>query len=169
MKRCIHLINTLLLTLFLAGCMGYHLEGTHPEGVRSVYLEPIINKTDEPAIELQMTHALRQRIQFDGRLKLVDHPAQADARLFVNLTRYKLHATAYNNDNETTPEQYRLRIDAQSTLEDSNGKTLSSSKTYGEATFFFKSDLTSSKRNALPMATDELARFILDDLIEQWK
>jgi hypothetical protein len=169
MKQRFHYFTAVLL-LFLSGCLGYHIETGRPEKVQSVYIEPILNQTDEPAIEIQMMHALQQRAQFDGRIKLVDRPEDADALLQVRLTDYRLHATAYNNDIETMPEQYRLRIEARSTLSrPDSGEVISRSDTYGEATFFFKSDLTTSKRNALPTATDELARFIYDDLIDQWK
>jgi len=42
-------------------------------------MAPILNQTTEPAIEIQLTEILRQRIQFDGRLKLVIRPEDADA------------------------------------------------------------------------------------------
>ncbi len=32
-----------------------------------------------------------------------------------------------------------------------------------------EADLTSSKRDALPIAAKEIVRFMLDDLIETWK
>jgi hypothetical protein len=169
MKRSIHLFNCFAAALLLSGCMGYQLGGTRPAGVETVYMAPVVNETTEPAIELQVTEALRQRIQFDGRLKLLNAPGNADATMEVALTRYTLTAIAFQRDLKTTAEQYRLRIDAVSTLKDAvTGETISESKTYGETTFDFNSDLTSSKRGALPRAAQELAKFIVDDLIERW-
>ncbi len=169
MKRSIHLFNGLMAALLLSGCIGYQLGGTHPAGIETVYMAPIINKTTEPAIELQLTHKLRSRIQFDGRVKLSNTEKAAHAVIEVTLTDYTLKAVAFREDQKTTASQYRLRITAISTLKDSQtGEVLSESKTYGETTFLFKSDLTTSKRDALPRATQELAKFILDDLIERW-
>lgn len=169
MKRSIHLIACFSATLLMSGCMGYLLGGSRPEGVETVYMAPVINETTEPAIELQVTEALRQRIQFDGRLKLLDAPGAADTVMEVALTRYTLTAVAFRRDRKTTAEQYRLRIDAVATLKDTGtGEILSESKTYGEATFDFESDLTSSKRDALPRAAWEVAKFIVDDLVERW-
>ena len=169
MKRSIHLFNCLLTALLLSGCIGYQLGGTRPAGIESVYMAPVVNDTTEPAIELQVTRALRERIQFDGRLKLLNTPGPADAIMEVALTRYTLTAIAFQRELKTTAEQYRLRIDAVATLRNTRtGETISESKTYGEATFDFSSDLTTSKRNALPRAADEAARFIVDDLIERW-
>ena len=169
MKRNIYLLNGLLATLFLSGCMGYRLGGTRPEGIETVFVAPVVNQTAEPAIELQVTHALRQRIQFDGRLKLVNSADEADAVMEVVLTDYQLRAIAYRDDLKTTAEQYRIRITAESSLLDTKTeKVVSESKTYGETTFHFESDLTTSKRSALPRAAQELAKFIVDDLVEQW-
>ena len=149
--------------------MGYQLGGSRPEGVETVYLAPIVNTTTEPAIELQVTEALRQRIQFDGRLKLQNSADNADAIIEVELTDYKLTAIAFRDDLKTTPEQYRLRVTGVATLTNTEtGKTLSKSKAYGETRFRFESDLTTSKRNALPLAAQELAKFMVDDLIERW-
>lgn len=169
MKRIFHLLHGFAATLLLAGCMGYQLGGSRPEGVESVHIAPVVNHTSEPAIELQVAKALRERIQFDGRMQLVDRAEDADAIMETTLVDFNLTATAFRNDRRTTAEQYRMRVDAVATLKDAEtGKALSSSKTYGEATFPFESDLTSSKRNAHPQAARDLARFMVDDLIERW-
>jgi hypothetical protein len=156
-------------TLLLTGCMGYRLGGSRPEGVESVYLAAVVNATKEPAIEVQVTHALRQRIQFDGRLKLLNSPGQADAVIEVELKEYILRPIAFRDELQTAPEQYRMRIVANATLKDTQtGEVISESSTFGESRFFFESDLTTSKRNALPVAAQELARFMVDDLVEKF-
>jgi len=169
MKRMIHLLSCLTATLLLSGCLGYQLGGSRPDDVHSVYMAPVINQTAEPAIELQVTHAVRQRIQFDGRMKLQNTEDAADAVMEVVLTHYRLTPIAYRKERNTMPARYRLRITAGGTLKDrKSGETLTTAKTYGEATFFFKSDLTTSKRNALPEAATDLANYLVDDLIERW-
>lgn len=169
MKR-IHLLNSFAATLLLSGCMGYRLEGSRPEGIETVTMAPVINKTGEPAIELQVTHAMRERIQFDGRMKYVNQQNNADAVIEIVLTNYRLTPVAYRDELRTTPELYRLTISGNAELiSTKDGTVLSSSKTYGESTFKFGSDLTTSKRDALPVAAQEISRFMLDDLIEQWQ
>lgn len=155
--------------LLLTGCMGYRLGGTQPEGVRSVHLAPVVNRTGEPALELEVAHALRSRIAFDGRLTLQNSPEEADADIMVTLTGYELRPVAFRDDLKTTPDQYRLCLTATAVMKDAaSGREIASSTTYGEARFPFQSDLTTSKRIALPQAAQELARFMVDDLIEQW-
>lgn len=170
MKRRIYLATGLAATLLLlSGCMGYRLGGSRPEGVERITLNPIVNKSGEPAIEQQLDHALRARLQFDGRLKLVDAES-ADAAIDVTLTGYHLTAIAFRGDQRTTAKEYRIRLDASATLTNrKTGETISEAKNYGEAIFAFTSDLTSAKRSAARQVSDDLAKYLVDDLIEQWK
>lgn len=170
MSKRIHLINGLAAILLLSGCMGYKLDNhAGPAGIKTVALAPVINKTNEPAIELQVTHALRDRIQFDGRVKLVNSPEKADGIIHVTLTKYELTPIAYRDRQRTTPQLYRMRITGKAELKDTKtGKVLTSSTTYGEAPVPFQSDLTSAKRDALPAAASEIAKYMVDDLTDQW-
>jgi len=169
MKQQIKKFIPLLTVFFFFGCTGYHLGGSKPEGIKTVYLEPIINKTSESAIEIQATEALRQRIQFDGRTTLVNRKELADGVITVTLSKFTISAISFRKDLKTTPKQYRMRITATTTLTDQHtGKILSKSETYGETVFSYNFDLTTSKRDALPAALQELNKFILDDLIERW-
>ncbi|VGO20049.1 LPS assembly lipoprotein LptE [Pontiella sulfatireligans] len=169
MKRRIHLLTSLVATLFLTGCMGYQLGGSRPDGIETVYLAPVVNKTGETAIELPVTQALRERIQNDGRLKLVNDASQADAVIEVELVKFKLKAIAFQRKQKTTAREFRMRIDAVASLKSTTtDEILSESKTYGNANFTFDSDLTNAKRQATPRAAYELAEYMVDDLIEQW-
>jgi len=169
MKRRVYLVVCTCAISLLAGCAGYRLGNEGPAGIQTVSLAPVINKTNEPAMELQVTHALRERIQFDGRLKLANANDAADGIIEVTLTQYDLTPIAYRDQRRTTPQLYRLRIKGKAVLKRSDtGQVIATSDTYGDATVPFQSDLTSAKRDALPVATAEIAKYMLDDLIEQW-
>ncbi|MDF7824228.1 LPS assembly lipoprotein LptE [Pontiellaceae bacterium B12227] len=170
MKKRLYLLNTLAAALLFSGCMGYQLGGSSLEGIDSVTMGPVINSSGEPAIELQVTHALRERIHFDGRMKLINESKNADAIIDITLTEYSLKPIAFSSEQSATPDLYRLRITAEAELRSvATGEVLSTSHTYGEQTVDFQDDLTSAKRDALPLAADKLSRFILDDLIEAWQ
>jgi hypothetical protein len=169
MKKRLYLLNSLAAALLLTGCMGYKLGGAKPAGINSVTMAPVINATGEPAIELQITRAMRQQIQFDGRLELVNERKNADSIMEITLTDYHLEPIAYRSELRTTPELYRMRINGIAELRNvATGEIISTSETYGEATFEFEADLTTAKRDALPRAAQEIATYMLDDLIDQW-
>ncbi len=169
MTKRICLYIALLASSLLTGCLGYQLGGGRPAGIETVALAPVLNQTTEPAVELQITHALRERIQFDGRLKLVDMADSPDGLIEVTLTNYDLAPIAYGDQDRTTPAIYRLRITGRAALKRADtGSTVSSSNSYGESTLPYKSDLTTAKRDALPAAAGEFAKYMVDDLIEQW-
>ena len=172
MKTCVptgKILFILILTTSLSSCVGYRFNETTPHQISSVQLAPIINLTDEPAIERQITRAIRSYIQFDGRLKLVDHN-EADARIEITINTYKNNPIAYRSkDREVSPQFYRQSITATARLINlSNGETLQEATNYGESIFEFESDLSSSKRNTQSEAANELARLLFSDLIETW-
>lgn len=169
MRKRIFIIVNMAVAALLSGCMGYRLGGDRPAGIETVSVAPVINRTDEPAIEMQVTHALRDRIQFDGRLKLVDANDFADGIIEVTLSQYDMTPIAFSDEKASTPRLYRIRITGRAVLRRSDtGSMVSISETYGEATLPFQSDLTSAKRDALPAAAAEIAKFMIDDLIEGW-
>ncbi|HBO87338.1 MAG TPA: hypothetical protein DD620_01120 [Verrucomicrobia bacterium] len=172
MKTCVpteKILFILILTTTLTNCVGYRFNGTTPHQISTVKLAPIINQTDEPAIERQITRAMRSFIQFDGRLQLVDHD-HADARIEITLKAYQNNPIAYRSeDREVIPRFYRQSITATACLiNTSTGETLQEATNHGEALFEFESDLSTSKRNTQSEAANELARLLFSDLIETW-
>ena len=169
MKRRLYLLCGTALLLLMSGCMGYRLGANQPEGIHTVALAPVINRTGEPAVEQQVTHALRERIQFDGRLKLVDLQAAPDAIIEVSLTEYDLLPIAYRDLKSSTPQLYRLTLKGKAALKEAQTENaISSSETYGDTPIPFQSDLTLSKRDGLPAAAAEFAKHMISDLLDVW-
>jgi hypothetical protein len=70
------------MTLLL-GC-GYQFAGKSdrfPKDIRSVYVEPFINRTRQVGLGDEITTALRGELYRRGQLELVDRPDEADAIL----------------------------------------------------------------------------------------
>jgi alpha-D-ribose 1-methylphosphonate 5-triphosphate synthase subunit PhnI len=147
-----------LLALALSGCAGYRLGSALPAEIRTVSLE-VINKTEEPSIEVAVKKALLAELQMDGRLevRLAD---EADADLTVTLTGYELSPTAFNRKQGTLAEEYLVTLRASAVLRDaeSGEVILEAPLLEGDADFPFSHDLTSAKRQALPAASADLAR-----------
>lgn len=170
MKKSIPFLFTSIMMLTFTGCLGYRLQASKPVGVKKIYMESVINSTVEPSLEIELSKALRGRIQFDERTQLVNHEADADTILEADIHAYTISPIAYNRTELTTAERYRIRIDASATLKSAKtGEQISTAKNHGEAIFIFNTDMTSSKRNAMPKAAQDLAKYLVDDLLETWE
>jgi len=173
-----HLIRrtgTLLLLALSTGCAGYRLGNTLPDGIRTVHVPPAANKTSEPLIETQVTHAVNARIMQDGTLRL-ERARRADATLNITLTDFRLNALAFTKikGEESRAREYRMWLTADVALVDRNGRVVAErTRVQGESTFFVfgplgAGDLSSAKRTGLPEAAADLARQLVYAVVEHW-
>jgi len=156
------------LALMLSGCAGYRVGSTLDKSIQTVSLS-IINKTDEPSIEVAVMKALRSELQMDGRLK-IRSKKDADAALTVTLTSYSLNPLAYDHTRGTLVREYRMVVTGNAVL--SNSETddviLETPVVNGEADFPYTADLTTAKLGALPGAADDLARKVVSTVVTAW-
>lgn len=98
----------LLTVLGAVGC-GYSLRGGGglPSHLRTVAVPTVANRTSQPHVEAIVTRALVQAFSTDGRLQVV-RPADADAILEGEVTRYELQSIAF--DPAANVRQYRLVV-----------------------------------------------------------
>jgi len=152
----------------LTSCTGYRLGSSLPPGVSTVYVPTFINKTSEPLLESVTTAAAISEIQRDGTLRLGDEK-KSDIILYVSLTDLKLSPLRYENDDNTTTKEYRLSITASIRVENrATGKIMLRNVVVGEKDFIPTGDLSSGKRNALPLASKDLAHNIIEKVVEYW-
>ena len=148
MKTCVptgKILFILILTTSLSSCVGYRLNGTTPHQISSVQIAPIINLTDEPAIERHIARAIRSYIQFDGRPQLVDITT-----LMLELKLQSMHTKTIPLP--TAPKIARSHpllsstITATARLINPSLENLQEANNYGESAFEFEFDLSTSKR-----------------------
>lgn len=170
MKRTLTCLILIALECGLAGCAGYRLGSMLPPHVKTVYVPIAVNNTSEPFIEADVTRSVVQEIQRDGSLRLAGTPDEADAILALTLTKFELEALTYERERRTAANEYRLLLRARTILTDAKlGRVITESPdVYGEGTFDVQGDLTSSKATALPAAAKDLARRIVDSIVEAW-
>ena len=170
LRRNAGLWGLAIAVLFQMGCVGYRLGSMLPSDIRTVYVYPVMNQTDEPLIETEVTRAVIQEIQKDGSLRVVREPSEADAHLRSILTGYALSPLAYSDARRTTTEEYRLLLTASVVLtrRGSNAIVVEVPQVSGESTFLLTGDLTSSKRTGLPDAAADLGRRMVSSLVEAW-
>ena len=157
-----------VLALILSGCAGYRVGSTLDKSIKTVSLT-IVNKTDEPSIEVYVMKALRAELQMDGRLKVCSSN-ESDVVLSVTLKKFELEALAFNRHQGSLAEEYRMTMIATAVLSDAEtGKViLENPKLWGESEFPYSDDLTSAKRGAMPDAANDLARKVVSTVVTAW-
>ena len=162
------LAGTLLLSL-TGGCANYKLGSMLPDDIKTVHVPTIVNQSNEPQVEGTITQALVVELQRDGSLQVVGR-RQADAILEVTLKDYSISPIGFDRQRETRADEYRVYLTASVVMtRTSDGKVLSESpRIRGDATFPFSGDLTTTKRSALPRASQDLAHDIVEFIVEAW-
>jgi outer membrane lipopolysaccharide assembly protein LptE/RlpB len=166
--KSVKLLLIPVLALILSGCAGYHVGSTLPKSVQSVSLA-IVNKTDEPSIEVAVKKALIAELQMDGRLE-VRPLEEADATLTVTLTKFDLDALAFSRRQGSLAAEYRMTLTAKAVLSDAQtGEViLESPVVRGESEFPYAADLTTTKREGMPKAANDLARKVVSNVVTAW-
>ena len=104
---------TYLLLPGMVGC-GYQFAGRSdlfPKDIRSVYVEPLLNRTRDVGIEQELTSALRSEFYRRGELQVVDQVDQADAILSGVVRTFDSLTASVNNDNEVLQFEATMVVD----------------------------------------------------------
>lgn len=170
----------LILSLYLAGC-GYTTRSLLAPELKSVYVDNFTNKinvsreqTDErmytsyrPGLEVDITKAIIDRFIFDGNLKIANAKA-SDLTVKGELIDFRKEALRYDaNDNV---DEYRILLVCDLELKNTGtDKIIWTEKSFsGEATYRTGGSLAVSESTAIRDATSDLARRVVERVIEAW-
>lgn len=112
MKRFL-LAALLLALLSIMGC-GYALVGKGsniPDDVKSVYLQPLQNRTPRQQVEQELTTAIAQELVTRQRFAVVGSEAEATAEITGAVTGFGVTPVTFDNTGRAT--QYEISITAQ--------------------------------------------------------
>lgn len=169
-------ISALLLAVLIAasmlgatGCAGYKLGSMLPADVKTVYVPSFINETTEPLIEVECLRAVMEELQRDGSLRIADEE-NADAIVRVRLREYRLEPVVFDTTNRSNVRQYRIKLAASlvMTRRSNDSVIVERPIVRGEGVFNVLGDLSSSKLTGLPVAAADLARNLVQQMVEAW-
>jgi len=170
-RAALGLIVVLCMTacILASGCLGYRIGSTLPPDIRTVYVPAFANRSGEPELEAATTTAVIRELQRDGTLKITDSD-EADVRLEVTLTGYRLQPLRYSEERPTESTEFRLTLEADVILWKQQTGTIVSSNGFvqGESTFEVTGDMSADKLEALPGAATDLAHDIVETIVEAW-
>jgi hypothetical protein len=113
MRQSVVRRGTYIAFLSLLGC-GYQFAGkseSFPKDVRSVYVEPFLNRTRDVGIDHEMTTAVRSELYRRGELQVVDVPDQADAILSGVVRSFESTTASVNLNDELLQYEAVLIVD----------------------------------------------------------
>jgi outer membrane lipopolysaccharide assembly protein LptE/RlpB len=87
-----------------------------PEHIKNIYVQPVINATNQFGIEGSFTNYITDEFMIDGRLSVVNSSKEADAVIIVTIKRYILEPLTY--DVNGVVEQYKLWVIVSASLVD---------------------------------------------------
>ena len=151
----------------ITGCAGYRLGPVSGEaaGARSVQVNPFGSKVIEPRVGDAVTSSLRKQLQQEGTYRL-DTRKEGDIIVSGTIVEYDRDNLSYQPSDLITPRDYRLRIKARVTARERAGKVLLDRDVIGHTTLRVTPDLSSTERQAIPLAAEDLARNIAALLTE---
>ncbi len=155
----------------LSGCLGYHIGPAKPYYLRDVHtiaVPTFQNHTLVPRIEVLVTDTVIKQLQQDGTFKIASD-GKGDATLtgdIVEITRTPARSVR-GNVLQTTEFAMTMRLKYRVVAR--NGSELvPSGNAIGRTSFFVSSDPTTDERQALPLATEDLATRLMTQLTEGW-
>ena len=158
---------------FLSAC-GYTQEARLPSGIKTIAVSTFKNEIPpkeqfayRPGLEIELTNAIIDRFIFDGNLKVVDE-SKADAVLEGSIITYEQEGVRF--DRLESIEEYRLFLVVKFKLTDRRTQQviIEEPNFSGRAEFFISRSPNAVRRTAANSATFDLARNLVDRIVEEW-
>ncbi|HST29887.1 MAG TPA: LptE family protein [Chthoniobacterales bacterium] len=160
-----------LACLVLSGCLGYHIGPAKPNYLRDVHtiaIPTFENKTLLPRVEVLITDTVIKQFQQDGTYRIVSGDT-ADATLKAEISRISRSPARSVVGNVLATSEFNLSMHVKWRLVGRDGKNLGPpGEVVGTTSFFVGTDVTTDERQALPLATEELANRLVTQLSEGW-
>ncbi|MEP6603314.1 MAG: LptE family protein [Spartobacteria bacterium] len=161
----------LLVSFGLAGCLGYHVGPVKPaylSEIRVISVPTFKNSTLLPRVEVLITGTVIKQLQQDGTYK-IGNDNNADAILQGEVIKISRSPARSVRGNVLATTEFNLSIHVRYKLVDRSGKQLGpQGEAGGTTSFFVGTDVTTDERQALPLATEELATRLVSQLSEGW-
>jgi hypothetical protein len=156
----------------LGGCLGYQIGPVKPYYLRDVHtiaVPTFENKTLHPRIEVLVTDTVIKQLQQDGTFQIGRY-GDADATLKGQITRIDRLPARSVRGNVLKTTEFNLSMRLKYTLVARDGTTTLSppAEIVGTTSFFVSADVTTDERQALPLATEDLATRLVTQLSEGW-
>jgi hypothetical protein len=164
-------IAAILICGSLNGCLGYHIGPAKPyylQDVHTISVPTFKNETLIPRVEVLVTSTVIKQFQQDGTFR-IGNDGNADATLKGEIQRISRSPARSVRGNVLATTEFNLVMRVKYRLVGRDGKVLGPiGEAVGTTSFFVGTDVTTDERQALPLATEELATRLVSQLSEGW-
>jgi len=176
-RALIGLTAIVVLGLF-SGCANYKLGSSAEIPFKSIYIKPTTNHSYAPQAQPIVSAQIRETFIHDARVKLVASEEEADAVLYVDLTKYDRTAGARNSNDTVRANTFDVRLVAEVSLySNTRGDYLFKERqiqadtnayignpyTEGEIISYLQSE-----RQTMTQLAREMARKVTDEVLSPW-
>ncbi len=164
----------------LVACLGYHIGPVKPyylQDVHTIAVPTFENNTLIPRIEVLVTDTVIKQFQQDGTFKIASND-NADMILKGEISRITRSPARSVRGNVLATSEFNLVMRLRYKLVGNDGKPIGPPGEVSGSTSFFvgntssisttNGDVTADERQALPLATEELANHLVSQLSEGW-
>ncbi len=169
MRRLACRLLALLLLGSLTACSHYRLGAPGEPLVRTVFVAPATNTAFAPQAGPLVTEAARLTLARDGRIELAAHDGPGVAELRIRLTRFERDVLAARRDDTALARKFAVKLTAEVTLVDQNGKILIDRRTLtATRDAFVDSGLQPTEYQTMPLLAEALADEIAHAVLDTW-
>lgn len=163
-------IGATLFTALIAGCAHYRLGTGAGPGFRTIFVEPVANRTLLPQAQSLLSTQLRESLARDARVQLVNSAAGADATLTVTIDGYRREIAAVREGDTGLARKFNITLGVSCTLRDNRGsRTIFENRPVSamrEA--FTDGGQLQSEYQVLPLLAESLAAKIVHAALDVW-
>ena len=161
-----------ILVACFTGCAGYHIGSVKPYYLRDIHtiaVPTFKNNTLVPRIEVLITDTVIKQFQQDGTYRIVGDD-EADAILKAEIVGISRTPARFVLGNVLATEEFNLTMRVRYSLINRADETVlaAPATVSGSTSFFVSSDIVTDERQALPLATEEVATHLVSALSEGW-
>jgi hypothetical protein len=154
----------------LVGCANYQLGTGSTPTFRTLYIEPVTNKTTLPQSQALVSARLRETFARDGRVQLVNSADAADATLTVVINDYHREVAAVREGDTGLARKFNVTLGASCTLrEKRNAKAIFENRpVLAVREVFTDSGQLQAEYQTLPLLAEALAAKVAHAALDVW-
>ncbi len=159
----------LLVAGLFQGCSHYRLGTDSQPAFHTVYVAPVTNRTSLPQARDIVSTRIREAFIRDGRVTLVNSPADAEVTLTVAIVDYHRDIAAVREGDTGLARKFDLTLGADCTLTRRDGSVLFEKRRIeSRREAFTDTGQIQSEYQTLPLLAEALATKVTHAMLDVW-